>query len=115
MILHGRSSQSANAACSRARRAFGQAAVGNLASQRVLERVLVLAGQVDVERRRMKSRSSRRLDVRHRPLDQLVHRPRPEDASDDRRRLKGRFLGASEQIDAGRQTAWTESGMAGPG
>ena len=81
----------------------------------MLERELVLAGQGGGGAAAYEVAVLKDLEVRHGPLEQLAHRPCPEDASDHRRRLKGRFLGASEQIDAAAKTAWTESGMAGPG
>src|SRR5437763_14538588 len=80
-----------------------EALVGDLARQRVLERVLGLA----LERRARAPADEVAIfedaEIRSSVLEQLVDRPGPEDAADHRRRLERRLVGRLEQVDARRE------------
>jgi hypothetical protein len=72
--------------------------VRDFAREGVLDRVLALAGDA---RARTAAYEVAILEDPQvgRALDQLVHRPRPEDAPDHRGRLEGGLLGGAEEVD----------------
>src|SRR5438132_11693525 len=77
-----------------------QAAIRDLAGERVLDRILTLARQ----RRSCASANEvaigEQFEIGRAP-DELIDRACPEDAADDRRRLQRRLLCRRQQVDAG--------------
>src|SRR5439155_26876910 len=75
------------------------AVVGNLTCERVLDCVLALARNRRAGAPANEVAFRENVEVRH-AADELVDRPRPEHAPDDRGRLQGRLLRPPEKIDA---------------
>ena len=104
------SSQSANPACRRARRA-SRAAVRHLARERVLERELALPFERRAGRRRMKSRCSRTAKSGS-SAHQLTDRARPERPADDGGSLQRGLLVAGRSVDPRREHGLNGVGQA---
>ena len=78
---------------------LGDALVDHLARERVLDRVLALAGKRGAGATADEVALGEQLEVGH-TADELVDRARPEDASDDGSHLQGRLLRGRQQVDA---------------
>src|SRR5437016_7162973 len=79
-----------------------QAAVGDLARERVLDRILTLARQQRAGAPADEVALGKQLEVGH-AADELIDRAGPEDAPDYRRRLQRRLLCRRQQVDTGRE------------
>lgn len=81
---------------------LGQTRVGDLARERVLDRVLALAGHGRAAAAANEVALLEHAQVRL-TADELVHRPRPEDAPDHGRGLQRFLLSRLEQVDPRRE------------
>ena len=80
-----------------------QTSVCDVARERVLEDVLDLAFERRSRPAANQVAALEQMEVRLDVADELVDRPGPEHASDDRRSLQRSFLGLVEQVDARRE------------
>lgn len=79
-----------------------QTRVRDLTRERVLDRVLAFPARRGAGAAADKVTLDQKVEVR-RPANELVDRPCPKDAADDRSRLQRSLLGRRQQIDASRE------------